>query len=117
MNKYKVVFDMFKNKILFIFKRCEYNNNKILISKNFSFLSIILSIIIIRFFKFIIKNESDKNNFNINSLKDILNRKRSTFTFKTLKKMIKKFNFINIIEIDALAYYYLIYNKKNKLFF
>ena len=30
--------------------------------------------------------------------------------------MIKKFNLINIVEINALIYYYLIYNKKNKLF-
>ena len=31
--------------------------------------------------------------------------------------MIKKFNFIDIIEINASIYYYLIQNKKNKLFF
>ena len=37
INKYKVVFDMFKNKILFLFKRCDYNDNKILTSKNLSF--------------------------------------------------------------------------------
>ena len=30
--------------------------------------------------------------------------------------MIKKFNFIDIVEIDASIYYYLIRNKKNKLF-
>ena len=38
---------MFKDKILFLFKRCDYNNNKILTSKNLSFLSITLFIIII----------------------------------------------------------------------
>ena len=47
MNKYEIIFDIFKNKILFVFKRCEYNNNKISISKNLSFLSIILFIVII----------------------------------------------------------------------
>ena len=30
--------------------------------------------------------------------------------------MIQKSNFLNIIEIDALAYYYLIRNKENKFF-
>ena len=45
---------MLKNKMLFIFKRYEYNNNKMLILKNLSFLSIIL-FIIIRSFKFIVK--------------------------------------------------------------
>ena len=30
--------------------------------------------------------------------------------------MIKKFNFIDIAKIDASIYYYLIRNKKNKLF-
>ena len=32
-------FDMLKNKILFIFKRYKYNDNKILALKNLSFLS------------------------------------------------------------------------------
>ena len=41
---------MFKDKILFIFKRYKYNNNKILAFKNLSFLLKILFIIIIRFF-------------------------------------------------------------------
>ena len=31
--------------------------------------------------------------------------------------MIKKFDFIDIIKINALIYYYLIRNKKNKFFF
>ena len=30
--------------------------------------------------------------------------------------MIKKSDFIDIAKINALVYYYLIYNKKNKLF-
>ena len=100
---------MFKNKILFIFKRCKYNDNKILAFKNLLFLLKILFIIIIRSFKFIIKNEINENNFDfdINYFKNILNKKRLILTFKTLKK-IKKFNFIDIIKIDALIYYYLI---------
>ena len=85
MNKYKIVFNMLKNKMLFIFKRCEHNNNKISILKNLSFLSII-SFIITRFLKFIIKNELNENNFDINSLKDILNKKKSISIFKTFKK-------------------------------
>ena len=117
MNKYKVVFDILKNKILFIFKRYKYNNNKILTFENLSFLSKTLFVIIIRSFKFIIKNESNKNNFNINYSKNILNKKRSILTFRTFKeKIIKKLNFIDIIEINASIYYHLIRNKKNKLF-
>ena len=75
MNKYKIIFNMFKDKVLFVSERYKYNNNKISISKNLSFLSITL-FIVIRFFKLIVKNESNENNININSLKDILNKKK-----------------------------------------
>ena len=45
------------------------------------------------------------------------NRKKSTLTLKIFKeKKIQKSDFIDIAEIDALAYYYLIRNKENKLF-
>ena len=47
MNKYKIILDILKNKILFIFKRYKYNNNKILTFKNLSFLLKTLFIIII----------------------------------------------------------------------
>ena len=116
MNKHEIVFDMFKDKILFVFKQCKYDNNKILISKNLSFLSI-TSFVIIRFFKFIVKNESDEDNFDMNSSKDTLNKKRIILIFKTFKeKMIKKSDFINITKIDVSIYYHLIRNKENKLF-
>ena len=102
--------------MLFVFERYKYNNNKISISKNLSFLSII-SFIVIRSFKLIAKNELNENNFDINFLKDISNRKKTILTFKTFKeKIIKKSDFINIAKINASIYYYLIYNKKNKLF-
>ena len=84
MNKYEVIFDMRKDKMLFVFKRCEYDDNKISASKNLSFLSIISFIIITRSLKFIVKNESNEDNFDINSLKNI--RKRSISILKTLKK-------------------------------
>ena len=74
MNKYEVIFDVRKDKILFVFERCKYNNNKILISENLSFLPTILFIAIIRPFKFTIKNESNEDNFDIYSLKDIRKR-------------------------------------------
>ena len=78
-------------------------------------MSITSFIIITRYFKFIIKNKSDEDDFDINSSKDI--RKRLTPTLKALKeKIIQKFNFLNIVEIDALTYYHLIRNKQNKLF-
>ena len=78
---------MFKNKILFLFKRCDYNNNKILTSKDFSFLSIISFIIIIRFSKFIVENNSNENNFDINHSKNVSNKKKSTSTLKTFKEI------------------------------
>ena len=112
-----MIFDILKDKILFIFKRYKYNNNKISTLKNLSLLSIILFIIITRYFKLIFKNELNENNFDIFSLKDISNIKRLTLILKTLKEMkIKKFNFIDVIKVNILTYYYLIRNKKNKLF-
>ena len=108
---------MFKNKILFIFKRCKYDDNKILTSKNLFFLSTTSFVIATRPSKFIIKNKLNENNVDIDFSKDISNKKRSTSIFKTFKKKkIKKFNFINIAEINASIYYYLIRNKENKLF-
>ena len=77
-----MIFDMRKNKILFISKRYKYNNNKVLASENLSFLSII-SFIIIILLKSTIEN-SDEESSDINSSKDI--RKRLTSTLKTLKK-------------------------------
>ena len=108
---------MLKNKMLFIFERCEYDDNKVSTLKDLSFLSKTLSVVITRFFKFIVKNESNGDNFDMNYFKDILNKKRSILTFKTLKKrMIKASDFIDIIEINASVYYHLIRNKENKLF-
>ena len=117
MNKYKIVFDMLKDKMLFIFKRYKYNNNKVSTSENLSFLLKTSFIIITRSFKFTIKNESNENNFDINHFKNTSNRKRSISTPRALKKkIIKKLDLIDIVEIDVSTYYYLIRNKKNKLF-
>ena len=108
---------MLKDKMLFIFKWYKYNDNKTLTFENLSFLLKTLFIIIIWSFKFIAENESNKDNFDINHFKNILNKKRSTLIFKTLKeKIIKKLNFIDIIKINISIYYHLIRNKKNKLF-
>ena len=46
MNKHEVILDMRKDKILFVFERYKHDDNKILLSENLSFLSIILFIII-----------------------------------------------------------------------
>ena len=117
MNKYEVILDMLKNKILFFSKRCDYNDNKILTLKDLSFLSNASFVIITRSFKFIIENDSNENNFDMNYFKDVFNRKRSILTFKAFKEMkIQKFDLIDIVEIDASIYYYLIRNKENKLF-
>ena len=110
-----MIFDMRKDKVLFVFKRYKHDDNKILLLENLSFLSIISFNNIKRLFKFIVKNESDEESFNMNSSKDI--KKRSTSTLRAFKKkMIQKFDLLNIVEIDASIYYHLIRNKKNKLF-
>ena len=117
MNKYEVVLDMLKNKILFLFKRCDHDDNKILTLKDLSFLSNAQSVIITRPFKPTVENDSNENNSDMDHSKNAFNKKRSTLTLKTLKEMkIQKFNLIDIAEIDALTYYYLIRNKENKLF-
>ena len=85
MNKYEVVLDMLKNKILFLFKRCDYNNNKILTSKNLSFLSNVSFVIITRFFKFIVENDFNEDSFDM--LKNVFNKKRSTLILRALKEM------------------------------
>ena len=104
MNKYEVILDIKKNKILFVSKRYKYNDNKVLTSEDLSFLSITSFIIIISL-KFTAEN-SNEENFDMNSSKDT--RKRLTFTLKTFKeKMIQKFDFLNIVEIDASTYYHL----------
>ena len=77
---------MLNNKILFFSKRYNYNNNKILTSEDFSFLSIISFIVITRPFKFIVKNDSNENNFDMNYSKNISNKKRLTLIFKTFKE-------------------------------
>ena len=108
-----MIFDMRKNKMLFIFERYKHNDNKVLTFKNLLFLSIISFIIIISF-KFTVKNLNEES-FDINSSKDI--KKRSTSTLKTLKKkMIQKPDLLNIVEINILIYYYLIRSKENRLF-
>ena len=118
-----MILDMLKNKILFLFKRCDHNNNKISILKDLSFLPITSSVIITWPFKSTVENDSNENNFDMNYSKDVSNkkestsRKRSISTLKTLKKnKIQKLNLIEIAEINASAYYHLIKNKENKLF-
>ena len=97
MNKHKVVLDILKNKILFIFKRYKYNDNKILAFKDLSFLLKTSLIIITRPFKLIIKNKSNENNFDINHFKNISNKKRSTSTLKTFKKKLSKNLILSIL--------------------
>ena len=80
-------------------------------------MSITLSIIITRSFKFIVENYSNEDNFDIDYSKNVSNKRKSISTFKTFKKKkIQKSDLIDIAEINALAYYYLIRNKENKFF-
>ena len=113
MNKHEIIFDMRKNKMLFVFKRYKYNDNKVSASENLSFLSII-SFIVITSLKFTVKNSNEKS-FDVNFSKDI--KKRLTSTLRAFKKkMIEKFDFLNTVKIDVLIYYHLIRSKENKLF-
>ena len=74
----------------------------------------IISFIIIISLKFIVKN-SDKENFDVNSSKNI--KKRLISTLKTLKKkMIQKSDFLNIVKINVLIYYHLARSKENRFF-
>ena len=108
-----MILNIRKNKMLFVSKRYKYNDNKVSISENLSFLSIISFIVIISF-KSTVKNLNEEN-FDINFSKDI--KKRSTSILKTLKKkMIQKSDLLNIVEINVLIYYHLIRSKENKLF-
>ena len=77
-----MIFDMRKNKILFVFKRYKYDDNKVLTIENLSFLSII-SFIIITLFKSIVENSNEESS-NVNFSKDT--RKRLTLTLKAFKK-------------------------------
>ena len=77
-----MIFNMRKNKMLFVFKRYKYNDNKVSAFENLSFLSIILFIIIISL-KFTVKNSNEKS-FDMNFSKDI--RKRLISTLRAFKK-------------------------------
>ena len=91
-----MILNMRKNKMLFVFKRYKYNDNKVSTSEDLSFLSITLFIIIISF-KPTAKN-SDEKSFDVNSSKDI--RKRSTSTLRAFKKkMIQKPDFLNVVKL------------------
>ena len=110
-----MVFDMRKDKILFVFERYKHNNNKISALKDFSFLSIISFVIITQSLKLIVKNKLNEDDFDANFLKDI--KKRLTSILRALKKkMIQKSNLLNIVEINVLIYYYLTRSKENRLF-
>ena len=72
---------------MFSFKRYNYDNNKILTSKDLSFLLIISLVIIIQSFKFIIRNESNEDNFDINYSK-IENKKQLHYCISAIKNRI-----------------------------
>ena len=74
-------------------------------------------VIIIRLLKSIVENDSNENNFDMNHSKNVSNKKRLTSILRAFKeKKIQKFDLIDIVEIDAFAYYYLVRNKENKFF-
>ena len=42
MNKYEILFDILKNRLLFTFKRYNYNDNIVLIMKDFTFVKTLI---------------------------------------------------------------------------
>ena len=113
MNKYEVILDMKKDKILFVFKRYKHNDNKVSTTENLSFLSI-TSPVVITSLKLTIENSNEKSS-DVDSSKDT--KKRLTSILRTLKeKMIQKSDFLNIVEIDVSIYYHLARSKENKFF-
>ena len=79
-----MVFDMRKDKMLFVFKQYKHDDNKVLLSENLSFLSITSFNNIKRSLKFTVKNKLNEKSFNMNSSKDI--KKKSTSTLRALKE-------------------------------
>ena len=80
MNKYEVILNIRKDKMLFVSERYKYNDNKVSASENLSFLSITLFIIITPFKSTAMNSDEKSSDFS----KDI--KKRSTSTFRIFKK-------------------------------
>ena len=80
-------------------------------------MSTILSIVITRPFKSIVENDSNEDSSDMNHSKNVSNKKKSTSTLRALKeKKIQKSDFIDIVEINALTYYYLVRNQNEQTF-
>ena len=97
---------MFKNKIFFFSKRCDYNKNKIFVSKDLLFLLTIPFIVITRPFNFIIKNDSNENNFDINHSKMSRTKKDLYQFLRHLKK--RRFKSLISSTLSKLTYQHII---------
>ena len=99
MNKYNYLLDIIVNKILFILRRYNYNNNNTLFSKKLIFISLKLSslllLLVISKYSLLAKVEEEI----INDITLLLKNKD-----------------INILKVEVIVYYKLIQNKNNKLF-
>ena len=105
MNKYRVLLDIMRDKILFLLERCEYNDNIILLAKDLVFLSNVIAssyTILKRSLNSILENKIN------------LAIKATEIAYKTILETISKA--INIAEVETVSYYRLARDKENKLF-
>ena len=106
MNKYDVLLNIIRDKILFILKRCEYNYNA-------TFSPSSLLFIFNSIYTFILKTILLSCSLSISKRSSI-----SIVEDKTIQKInsLSKDENINILEIDVVVYYRLTRDKNNKLF-
>ena len=116
---------MLKNKILFVFGRCEHDENQTLLSKNLSFLStsssssslISLSSTLKRSPTSTCEDEGYEIVFESLFSSEQPSKSRRTSSSRAAKKQRTSLsNALNIVEIEASAFYMLTSNKINKLF-
>ena len=105
MDKYEILLNIIRNKILFLLERCEYNNNIILLAENLVFLSNIIAssyTILKRSLNSILENKIN------------LAIKTTEIAYEIILETILKT--INVAEVEAISYYRLARDKENKLF-
>ena len=124
MNKYNVLLDIIKDRILFPLGRCDYNKNYILLSKDLTFLLILIlvslsssvsTIISYTILKRVLFVSICENEPNISAIESkILSsiKKLETSTQRSFNLA----NNLDIIEIEVVVFYILIKNKSNKFF-
>ena len=122
INKYKVLLNMLKNKILFVLDRCEHDKNQTSSSKDLSFLSTLSSLIspsptLKRPSTPTCEDEGYEIAFELLFFSEQPSKSRRTSSSRVAKKQrTSSPDALNIVEIEAPAFYMLTSNKTNKLF-